>query len=62
MWKISTFREKYTKDVKFPRSAMEGSTKNNVLKVFRIAVFSNINYHSIGNIHSKYKNKIFMKT
>ena len=62
MWKISTFRQKYTKDTKLPRPAMERSTKNNVLKVFRIAVFSNINYHSIENIHIKYKDKIFMKS
>ena len=37
---------------------MESTAKNNVFKVFRIAVFSNINYH----LHFAYKSKIFMKT
>ena len=36
-------------------------TKSDVLKVFRIAVFSNINYHSIEYIRIVYKSKIFME-
>ena len=36
-------------------------TKSDVLKVFRIAVFSNINYHSIEYICIVYKSKIFME-
>ena len=62
MWKISTFRQKYTKDGKLPHPAMKRSTKNNVLKVFRIAIFSTINYHSIENINFKHNDKIFMNT
>ena len=36
---------------------MESTTKSTVLKVFRIAVFSNISYHSIEYIRIVYKSK-----
>ena len=40
---------------------MECTTKNNALKVFRVAVFSKINYYSIEYIRIVYKSKIFTK-
>ena len=57
MRKIQTFRQKYTKDGKLSSPAMDSTTKNSVLKVFRIVAFNSINYHSIEYIHIVYKSK-----
>ena len=62
MQKAPTFTLKYIKDGKLSSPAMESTTKSNVLKVFRIAVFSNINYDSIEHLRIVYKTKIFIKT
>ena len=40
---------------------MDSTNKSNVLKVFRAAILSNINYHSIEYILIGYKSKIFVK-
>ena len=40
---------------------MDSTNKSNVLKVFRFAILSNINYHSIEYILIGYKSKTFVK-
>ena len=60
MWK-KTFRQKHTKTGKLSSHVMESTTESNNLKVFRIAVFSNINDHSIEYIRIVHKSIYLLK-